>query len=293
MTLPMMLLAIFACLLWASAFMFIKIGMPYTTPLLFAGIRFFLAGILVLVSFRQIKHAFFLLKRFPLYVLSLACLQTFFLYTLFYLGIEKVSGVTAAIIIGSGPISTMILGHYFLKQEKISLSKIMAGLIGFSGITFIALKGKFSFDAFFESSFIGILLLLLSNIFSAAANILVARRKHIESISPIQLNALQMSIGGIFLMILSLTEPSKTIPTHLSFYGALIFLIIISATSHSIWFYLIKKPEIEVSRLNTFKFIIPLAGAILSSLFLAETLHFYHLTGMVLISLSVVFAQKK
>ena len=41
-------LAIIACLLWSSAFAGIKIGLRYTTPLQFAGIRFMLAGLLIL-----------------------------------------------------------------------------------------------------------------------------------------------------------------------------------------------------------------------------------------------------
>lgn len=34
-------LAILACLLWSTAFVGIKIGLEYTTPMQFAGTRFF------------------------------------------------------------------------------------------------------------------------------------------------------------------------------------------------------------------------------------------------------------
>ena len=40
--------AILACLLWSSASIGIKIGLPYTSTLQFAGIRFFISGLLVL-----------------------------------------------------------------------------------------------------------------------------------------------------------------------------------------------------------------------------------------------------
>ena len=41
------LLAITSCLLWSTAFAGVKAGLEYTTPLHFAGTRFFIAGVLV------------------------------------------------------------------------------------------------------------------------------------------------------------------------------------------------------------------------------------------------------
>lgn len=42
------ILAIFACLLWGSAFAGAKIGFEYTTPLHLSGMRFMLAGLLLI-----------------------------------------------------------------------------------------------------------------------------------------------------------------------------------------------------------------------------------------------------
>jgi len=51
-------LAILACLLWSTAFVGIKIGLQHTTPLQFAGLRFFLSGILLL-PFVKSRSIFF------------------------------------------------------------------------------------------------------------------------------------------------------------------------------------------------------------------------------------------
>lgn len=41
--LPSVFLAVFACFLWSTAFVGIKVGLQYTTPFFFAGVRFMLS----------------------------------------------------------------------------------------------------------------------------------------------------------------------------------------------------------------------------------------------------------
>ena len=58
--------AIIACFLWSTAFVGIKIGIPYTTPLNFAGVRFVLAGVITLLFVGNLTSSFGLLQKNPL-----------------------------------------------------------------------------------------------------------------------------------------------------------------------------------------------------------------------------------
>ncbi len=85
--------AILACLLWSSAFVGIKIGLQYTSPLQFAGIRFFISGLLVFPVALYFNPGFFrIFARNAGFVLLLGLLQTFLQYALFYTGISMVPG---------------------------------------------------------------------------------------------------------------------------------------------------------------------------------------------------------
>lgn len=281
------LLAIFSCLLWSTAFVGIKIGLQYTSPLQFAGIRFFLAGLLLLPfsgSFKKLFNAIYLHRKL---ILRVAFFQTGLLYALFYYGIHLLPGALTAIIIGSQPLFAAIVAHLFLSDDKMGLQKTITITSGISGIVLIALpKGLSGPDGMTE--LMGMVLLILANIASGLGNVIVSKNK--GSLSPIVLNALQMMIGGSFLFIISLfTESYKGFSFPLEYYGSLLWLSFISAAAFSIWFMLLQKPEVKVSDLNVFKFIIPVFGAILSWLILPdESPDLTSIAGMTIIGGSVV-----
>jgi len=117
-------LAIIACLLWASAFAVIKIGLQYTTPLRFAGLRFILAGLMVIPLIGSYKTVFQYIKNNFRLILLIAFLQTFVQYTLFYSGLNLVPGALGAIIIGAGPLFIAFTAHFLMPGDRLTLSKL-------------------------------------------------------------------------------------------------------------------------------------------------------------------------
>ena len=105
------LAAFAACFLWGSASPCIKIGYSLfqigadDTPsrILFAGLRFFLAGWMVVLYESIRNHSFSLPKKgnWPM-VLKLMCFQTIGQYIFFYMGLAHTSGVRGSIINASG-----------------------------------------------------------------------------------------------------------------------------------------------------------------------------------------------
>jgi len=108
-------LAIVACLLWATPFAAIKIGLKYTTPLNFAGIRFFISGLLILPFIPEFRAKLRALssKSWKL-IVQVALLQTTFLYGLFYTGIDYLPGALGAMLIGAQPLFAAIMAHLMM-----------------------------------------------------------------------------------------------------------------------------------------------------------------------------------
>jgi drug/metabolite transporter (DMT)-like permease len=283
-------LAIVACLLWSTAFVGIKIGLEYTTPMQFAGTRFFLSGLMLLPLVASWKKLWEDLRlHFPVF-LRIAFFQTVVLYTLFYQGINLVEGATTAIIIGSQPLFSALVAHWALKNDLLTLKKFRTIIIGIVGIVMVALeKGlNFSGDTLY-GQLLGIGLLVLANMASGYGNVLVSKQSELK-ISAVGLSSVQLMMGGLGLFVISLlVEPFNDFAFEWPYYASLFWLSFLSAAAFSLWFTLLNRPGVKVSDLNIWKFIIPVFGAVFSWLLIPDELPtVLQISGMLFIGLSLV-----
>lgn len=281
------LLAVFACLLWSTAFVGVKIGLQYAQPFGFAGIRFMISGLILLPFTGGIRRYFSIIQTNFRRILSLAVIQTFVAYAFFYFGMTLVPGALAAIVIGASPLIFALVAHLLMHDDKITLPKLASMLIGFAGVAIIGVSRQ-PWQSAGLPEFIGIFILLAGSSFGAIGNVLVAKDR--ERIPPLILNSAQLFIGGFFLLLLSLLFEGSLIKSYpMEYYIALMYLSILSAVAFSIWFYLLKKPGVKVSSLNFWKFIIPVFGAVIVWIILPdEQPELAAIIGMVFVALSIL-----
>lgn len=287
----MRLRAIIACLLWGSAFAGAKIGFQYVDPIYLSGMRFTLAGLLLLPVLLIKKVDILGSLKYWKFMLLFAFMQTFLQYGLFFMGLDKVPAATSAIIIGAGPLFVAIMAHMTLADDKMTLRKIAAIILGLSGVVFISLakSGLTSSDPAFYT---GIVLLLLSNIIGSYTNIMVVKKKE-YNISPMALTAFANFTGGIMLLITAfIVEKPKIQIYPAEFYLALLWLALIPATAFSLWYGLLQRPGVKVSELNMWKFLVPVSGCVLSWLLLPdEKPDIVSVTGIIIISAALQMLQ--
>jgi len=285
-------LAILACILWSTAFAGIKIGLQYTSPLQFAGIRFMLSGLLILPFCRNIRRNLITAGKNSGYVMQLSLFQTAILYIFFYLGMDRTPAAVGAIVVGGGPLFIALLAHFITGRDPLTLRKIIALLIGFSGIVLLVLtKDRSAVDQF--TVLTGIVMLVIGNFAGSYGNILVSQNR--TGISPVFLNALQIFIGGFIILIVSFfVEGFGFGLKPLQYYLSLGWLSVMSALAFSFWFVVLNRPEIKVSEITIWKFLIPVLGAILSWLLIAgESPQWHTLSGMMLIAAAIIIIYGK
>lgn len=279
--------AVIACVLWSTAFVTIKLGLVHMKPFSFAGIRFMISGLMLLpfwlgkVSKKEFN------RRSLFIILKVALLQTAILYGLFYYAITMVSGAVTSILIGASPIISAIVAHYVCHDDKLNKAKVVCMLTAALGVVFVVLGTK-PWAAGGLKEVWGICVLMFGSIISSLANIIVSKDK--KNINPVFLNSLQIFLGGFMLFLLSI--PLEGLPTliglPLGFYLTLGWLAFLSAAAFSIWFFLLQHDNIKVSELNFWKFLIPVFGASLSWIFLAnESPNSLTLAGMCLVAYAV------
>lgn len=261
-------LAILACWLWSTAFAGVKIGLEYHTPFQFAGIRFFISGVIIflligkpLYFFRQVKDNFKIL-------LLVSFIQVFMQYALFYSGLNLIPGSLGAMIIGSSPLFVAIVAHYSFHNDKMTPLKTLSILIGVAGIAVITL-GRTQVEIKGEFELLGIALLLINNLIAGYANVLVSKTP--RQISPLVMSSMSLAVGGLLLFLVSIpVEGIQMGPFPPKYYLALGWLSFLSAAAISIWYTLLKRPGVKVSLLNVWKFLIPVSGAVLSWIILED-----------------------
>ena len=280
-------LAIIACLLWSTAFVGVKLGLQYTTPLQFAGIRFFLAGLYILPFCGSLRSSFSDIVRNWKQVVRLGLFQTFLLYTGFYIGISMVPASLTAIIIGASPLFSAIMAHILLQDDKLSKRTMGSIVLGIAGVVIIAAsRENFSWQE--GKEFWGILILVTAMLAGSIGNVVVV--KYREGLKPLLLNSSQLMFGGILLFTLSIPFEGLSLRINTwPYYISLGWLSIMSASAFSIWFILLRRPGIKVSILNVWKFLIPVFGALLSWIILPDdSPTFIAVLGMVFIALSLI-----
>ena len=264
------LLAMFCCFLWGSAFPCIKIGYRMfeigggdtAAQILFAGTRFSLAGLMVILAFSFINGRF-VKPHSPEKIAVLSIFQTILQYVPFYIGLAHTTGVKSSIITGSGVFLTILVSGLIFKQEKLTGKKMFGTILGFAGVVIINVVGT-TLD--FNMSFSGEGLIFVAALSSAFSSAFI--KKFSKSADVVMLSGYQFFVGGIVMIVIGSTMGGKLKFSSWESGLLLFYMGFISAAAYTIWSILLKYNN--VSKVSACKFMNPVFGVLLSFVFLHE-----------------------
>ncbi len=262
-------LALLCCVLWGSATPCIKIGYSLfgiegdtAGQILFAGIRFILAGILTVVIGSVIAKKPLIPQKGSLkYVLALSMVQTVIQYVFFYIGHAYAKGVSAAIVNGSNVFIAILVAVFVFKTEKMTLKKLIGCVMGFAGVITVSLSGGAVGFSLMGEGFI--LVAALSYAFSTVMLKLFSKYEN-----PVTLSGWQFFVGGIIMTAAALLFGGRVTVNSPVSVGLLFYMACISAVAYSVWGLLMKYNE--VSKVSVFGPFNPISGTVLSAIFLKE-----------------------
>ncbi len=261
--------ALLCCALWGSATPFIKTGYELMLPdkdvpstILFAGIRFTLAGLLTVLIYSVARKRVLIPKKENVWkILLVALFQTVIQYIFFYVGLANTSGVKGTVESGSSAFFALLISALIFRQEKLSVRKIVACVLGFAGIIVVNLNGL---D--FSMNFFGDAFVIFSTIAYSVSSVLI--KKFSKDEDPVVISGYQFIAGGIVMIIAGLIFGGKVQITSLSAIGVLVYLAMLSAVAYSLWGMLLKHNP--VSKVSIYSFTTPVFGVILSEIILTE-----------------------
>ncbi len=259
--------AVICTLLWGTAYPLIKLAYTdmsiETVPdkLLFAGLRFFIAGLMVfLVCAISRKNVFDIERnRIPKIILY-SLLLTVFHYTFNYIGVGNASATKTSVLASFSAFLGVLLAPLFFKNEKLSRRKIAGCLVGAAGVIIVNLS-------FFEGSFsfMGEGFILLATVCSATGSLY---GKKVSQGKIFEVTAWQLFIGGAILCAISLFF-SASVSFTIKGVFELLFLAFVSAASFSLWTALLVYND--SGKIMIYNLLIPVFGAMWSYIILGET----------------------
>lgn len=267
-------LASICCALWGSAFAFVKTGyelfqIPANTPagqVLFAGMRFALAGVFVLLVYAAVRRRFPMPTRADLLPISLLALsQTTLQYAPFYMGLANASGTSSSLVQGTSAFVQIALATLVFRQERLTVRKLMGCLLGIGGVAIVTLRAG-GFVG--EWSLMGEGLIFASVVMGGCAACLM--RRFGVSGDPLLLTGWQFLCGGLVLAVIGLAFGGHAQAVSPGAYAVLVYLGALSAIAFSLWSLLLKFNP--VSHVAVFRPFIPIFGVLFSVVVLGERL---------------------
>lgn len=267
----MTLVALICCALWGSATPAIKTGYKLLSVsgvasiMLFAGMRFFLAGVFTVIIFSVSAKKVLVPKRENIpRILLVSVFQTVVQYIFFYLGLAYTSGVKGTVASGSGAFFAVLIASLIFKQEKLTVKKISACVIGFLGILIMNFDGlALTGDAL---DLMGVGFVLLSTVSSSFSSVLIKKFSAYEN--PVVISGYQFIVGGLFMAIVGFAFGGRVYMGDFLGILDLVYLALLSAVAYSLWGILLKYNP--VSRVTVFNFMTPIFGVLLTLLFLPD-----------------------
>lgn len=258
--------AVFCTLLWGTAYPLIKLGyadmniQAVPDKLLFAGLRFLVAGIMVFIvcAFAK-KNVFDIEKERIPRILVFSLLLTVFQYVFNYIGVGNASATKTSVLSSCSAFLGVLLAPLFFSSEKLNFKKILGCLVGASGVIIVNLG---FFDGSF--SFLGEGFILLATICSSTGSLYgkIASKGKIFEVT-----AWQLFVGGIILCAVALAF-SASIVFSVRGVFILLFLAFVSACAFSLWTALLVYND--AGNIMIYNLLIPVFGTVWSYIILGE-----------------------
>ena len=285
--------ALTAAIAWGWAYPLIKLGFQEFgigtemtgSKILFAGVRFTIAGLILLAIARVSRRRFNVAKSLDwLYILAFAMLNTTIHYACFYIGLSHSEGARAAIINSLGTFVLVLLACMFFKSDHLTMRKISGCLVGFAGILILNLGG----NSGGQFTMMGDGMIILNALCSAFAGLMT--RGLGKRVDVFVGTGYSLAIGGALLIIPGVIMGGNLplITTDGLIYLAL--LIAISALGFALYNKLLSCNP--VGKVAIFNSLIPVVGAITSCLCLHEVFYWKYIIAASLATMGIYIINK-
>ncbi len=279
------LLLLILSVLWGGSFFFVGVVVKFLPPLTIVALRVALAAITLLAVVyymgiripkkRKIWGAFF----------GMCILNNIIPFTLIVWGQTHIASGVASILNATTPLFTVIAAHVLTRDEKMSITKMIGVLFGFTGVVFMI--GHEALGGLGNSIYGQLAVLGAAASYSLAG--IYGRRFHQFGIKPLVTATGQVTASSVVLIPIAIfidkpfSLPAPGLEVWLAITGLAVFS---TALAYLLYFRILATAGATNVLLVTL--LIPVSAILLGAVFLGEHLEAKHLLGMGLIGIGLL-----
>lgn len=285
--------ALTAAIAWGWAYPLIKLGFAEFgitqvmtgSKMLFAGVRFILAGLIVLAIAAATRRRFEVAGAGGwLYVLLFALLNTGLHYYFFYVGLSYSEGARAAILNSLGTFLLVLLACMFFKSDRLTSSKIIGCALGFAGIMALNIGG----GAGGSFTFMGDGMIILNTFCAALAGLMT--RGLGKRVDVFVGTGYSLALGGVMLVVPGLLMDG-TLP-NINAVGVVILMLLVCISALGFTLYNKLLTCNPVGKVAIFNSLIPVVGAVTSCMCLGEPFYWKYVAAAALATAGIYIINK-
>lgn len=277
-------------ILWGTAFVAIKAGLAFVPPVLFAALRYDVAGAIML-GYAAYGGGYWRPRtRGDWTTVLVGATLVIALYNAFlFVGEQGVTSGVAAILVATNPLLATAFSRGILPSERLTLAGTVGLLLGFAGVGLVARPSR---AALLASDVIAPGLVLLAAASVALGSVLVQRID--GGISTEGTVAWSTALGAVLLHAASLGLPSESLARAQFTTGALVAVgylaVLASAVGYLIYFDLLDR--LGAIEINLVSYATAIVAAVAGWLVLGETLDPLSLVGFLAILLGFALLKR-
>lgn len=271
-------------LIWGSSFLWIKIGVGEIGPATLSAIRLLLGLIGLLIVARVTRQPFRHLRaNLPLYVF-MGFFNTALPFVLIPWAETRIDSALAAILNATVPLFAIIIAHFWLADEKLSLTRVAGLIVGFLGV--VALVSREVGPQGIRGNIWGQLAMLGASI--SYATTATFSRRYLRGHPPLVQATMVVLIADAFIWaaVPAIDRPWLFPHRGLTWFALAWLGFLGSCVAYLLYFHLLNAWGATRASLVTYVF--PVVGLLLGIVFLDEVVDWHLLVGSALVVAGIV-----
>lgn len=276
---------------WGTAFVAISAGLESIPPLLFAAIRYDVAGVIMLAYAAHVTDAWRPRSRTDWMTVGVGSVLVIAFYNAFlFTGQQTVTSGVAAILIATNPILATVFSRLLLPDERLSRVGTLGLLAGFVGVGIVVAPDP---SNLVESDVLASGFVVLAALSVALGSVLMQRVD--SEISTEGTVAWSCFLGALLLHAMSAGLPTESIGelevTASGILAVAYLSVLASAVGYFIYFNLLDR--LGAIEINLVSYTAPPVATVFGWLLLGETITLRTLLGFLLISTGFVLLKRE
>jgi drug/metabolite transporter (DMT)-like permease len=276
-------------LIWGSSFLWIKIGVETISPMMLVTLRVSFGLLALLVVMAAQRQSFPRDRATIMKFVFMGVFNTVVPFLLITWGETKIDSSLASILNAATPLFVIIIGHFWLHDEKITAGRLGGLLLGFAGVVVLVAQNLKPGSG--QSDIWGELAVLLATVSYAVA--LIFSRRYLRGTKPVVQSTMILVVASALMwVIMPVADRPIVFPATPLTWIAVIWLGVLGlCIAYLLFFYL--NNVWGPTRASLVTYVFPVVGVALGIIFLSEPLTWNMIVGSILVVGGIVVVNRR